>query len=336
MTQTDRRPIRITVLGAGRWGQTLARLWATAPTAGLTRHVTLWDRTAAKLDTLGETPFAKEPDLSVAIAGADVVVLVVTSAGTVDVARQLNSLGVLSPTTIVVNASKGIDAEALRPMSQVVAEALPPGQPQAVLSGPNLAKEVMLGLPTASVIASHVEATAADLQSWLSTDRFRLYSNTDVLGVELGGALKNIFAIVSGYMDGRKLGDNARAALITRGLAEMTRLSVMLGAKVETLYGLSGLGDMLATCSSPLSRNYQVGYRLSQGETLTEVLTSMQEVAEGVTTTLAVQRLTERMQIDSPIIQLVADFISGAPMTEEDLVRKLMTRRLCAETPTRP
>jgi glycerol-3-phosphate dehydrogenase (NAD(P)+) len=349
---TQHPPKTLAVLGAGRWGMTLARLFAQASSAGNTdlssklARVILWDRTPDKVQHLqaarhmvfnGKTFFLPHTllitsSLEEAVSQADIVLMVVSSSGTASMAQRMKPH--LKENAIIVNASKGFDLTTLSPLSHVLNECFEGTKhPIAVLSGPNLAKEVIEGLPTAAVVASHCLHTAEMLQYYLSTERFRLYTNTDVIGVELGGALKNIFAIVSGYMDGCAMGANARAALITRALAEMTRFSLMLGAKVETIYGLSGLGDMLATCSSPLSRNYQVGFQLSQGHTLTEVLTGMAEVAEGVSTTQAVQKIIQARGIEAPIMTLVSDFLSGTPLTEEELIKKLMTRRLCSETP---
>jgi glycerol-3-phosphate dehydrogenase (NAD(P)+) len=168
------------------------------------------------------------------------------------------------------------------------------------------------------------------LQQELSHDLFRLYLNHDVTGVELGGALKNIFAIASGYMRTKNLGDNAWAALLTRGLAEMTRFSVALGADPQTLYGMSGLGDLLATANSPLSRNYQVGARLARGETLEDILADLKVVAEGVKTTEAVYELSRKMGLETPVVEMVRMCLSG-PFSETMIIKSLMSRKLKAE-----
>ena len=187
------------------------------------------------------------------------------------------------------------------------------------------------GLPTAASIACKDLDVAQQLQTWLSRDyHLRLYSNPDVTGVELGGALKNIFAISSGYITAKKLGDNARAALLTRGLAEMTRFSIALGAQEMTLYGLSGLGDLLATSNSPLSRNYQVGQLLAQGKTLPVILNEIKVVAEGVQTAQAVYRLAQKMDLDMPIVQEINRALFEAP-SEELLIKSLMSRKLKSE-----
>ena len=268
--------------------------------------------------------------LSDAIDGADVVLLVVTSNGTRSVLEAIRDSGKLPSHCALVNASKGIEYPSLKPMSRVMAEYFP-NHALAVLSGPTLAPEILNGLPTASVVACADAAVAEQLQQQLSTEMFRLYTNTDVIGVELGGSLKNIFAIVSGYMQARKLGDNARATLITRGLAEITRFGLAMGADVQTLYGLSGLGDLMATCNSPISRNYQVGYRLAQGQSLDRILSDLKVVAEGVKTTYAVDQLADQLGVEMPVVRQVRRAIAGE-LSETEMIHTLMSRRLKPET----
>lgn len=280
--------------------------------------------------TLPDT-LALTSDLAEAVRDAAVVILVVTAKGTRPTAKALAQSGALPPQAVVMNASKGIDFPSLQPLSSAMAEELPPGQPQAVLSGPTLAKEILAGLPTACSLAAQDLDTAQRLQQLLSVEKcFRLYAHTDMLGAELGGALKNIFAIASGYMQAKHLGENARAALITRGLAEMTRFCVRLGADEPTLYGLSGLGDLLATCNSPLSRNYQVGYQLAQGKTVTQILDDLKVVAEGVDAARAVAALAQAKAIDTPIVQQVALALAGETSMDA-LVGSLMSRKLKTE-----
>jgi glycerol-3-phosphate dehydrogenase (NAD(P)+) len=328
--------MKVTLLGAGSWGLTLAWLWSQS-----IDHVCLWDRKPEKIQAIQANRAITFPveltlppsvqltsSLETAVQDADCVVLVVTARGTREVARAIAPF--LKPDTIVVNASKGIEFPALKPMTVVLAEELP-GQPSAVLSGPTLAKEMLSGLPTACVVASESADVAEFLQVALTRDDcFRLYSNTDAIGVEMGGCLKNIFAIASGYMQAKKLGENARAALFTRGLAEMTRFSVALGAEEQTLFGLSGLGDLLATCNSPFSRNYQVGYRLAHGEELPYILTDMKVVAEGVETTYAVRQMAQELKVDTPITELVHAVLQGQ-LTEVEVTKQLMNRKLKAE-----
>jgi glycerol-3-phosphate dehydrogenase (NAD(P)+) len=328
---------KLAILGAGSWGLTLAWL-----TGGNHDNVWLWDRNASKVEAMKRDRNVLFPvpvilpqklnltdSLAQAVRDADVILLVVTVSGTREVLRRLRDEIKLPKEVVLVNASKGIEFPSLKRMSEVFAEELP-DNPYAVLSGPTLALEILNGLPTACSIACQNLEIAEQLQQDLSHDLFRLYSNTDVTGVELGGALKNIFAIASGYMKEKQLGDNALGALITRGLAEMTRFSVGLGADQKTLYGMSGLGDLWATANSPLSRNFQVGARLARGESLDQILTDLKVVAEGVKTTHAVYELSRTMELATPIVDMVEMCLSG-PFSEKMIVKSLMTRKLKSE-----
>ncbi|MGE0200298.1 MAG: NAD(P)H-dependent glycerol-3-phosphate dehydrogenase [Candidatus Melainabacteria bacterium] len=329
---------KLAILGAGSWGGTLAWL-----NAGVNKDVVLWDRNPEKIEALKADRTMRFPvpltlpdslhltsDLTEAITGADVIMVVVTSHGSRGVLRQMRDSGKLMANAILVNCSKGIEYPSLKRMSEVFAEELP-DHAYAVLSGPSLAVEIIHGLPTACTLACADDELAEYLQIYLSHDRLlRLYTNTDVVGTELGGSLKNIVAIASGYMKQKQLGDNAQAALITRGLAEMTRFSVAQGADPKTLYGLSGLGDLLATCNSPLSRNYQVGAGLAQGKLLDTVLTDLKAVAEGVKTTRAVCEMGEKLGLDLPIAKMVALCLNG-PFSEETIIKGLMSRKLKSE-----
>jgi glycerol-3-phosphate dehydrogenase (NAD(P)+) len=328
---------KLAILGAGSWGLTLAWLLARE-----SQNVWLWDRNAEKIETMARDRQILFPvpvilpetlnlthSLSEAVEDADVLLLVVTATGTREVLARLREEIKIPKDVVLINASKGIEFPGLKRMSEVFAEELP-DNPYAVLSGPTLAKEVLEGLPTASSIACRDAQIAEKLQHDLSRDLFRLYSNTDVTGVELGGALKNVFAIASGYLRTKKLGDNACAALLTRGLAEMTCFAEALGADRKTLYGMSGLGDLLATCNSPLSRNYQVGARLAQGESLEHILSDMRVVAEGVKTTYAVLEMSKKMGLDAPVVNMVAMSLSG-PFSETMIIKSLMSRKLKPE-----
>lgn len=328
---------KLAILGAGSWGLTLA--WLAASDR---QNVWLWDRKPEKIEAMRQDRNVLFPvpvvlpealhlthSLAEAVQDADVVLLVVTVSGTREVLRQLRDDVGIGKDVILVNASKGIEFPSLKPLSEVFAEEVPEN-PYAVLSGPTLAMEILHGLPTACSIACKDIDIAEALQQDLSHDLFRLYSNSDVTGVELGGALKNIFAIASGYMKAKNLGDNALAALLTRGLAEMTRFSMALGADQKTLYGMSGLGDLLATANSPLSRNYQVGTRLAQGETLDQILADLRVVAEGVKTTHAVYALSQKMGLETPIVQMVEMCLSG-PFSEKVIIKSLMSRKLKSE-----
>ncbi|MEB3245053.1 MAG: NAD(P)H-dependent glycerol-3-phosphate dehydrogenase [Vampirovibrionales bacterium] len=348
---------KIAILGSGSWGLTLAWLLSAHdpsdysdpehPTASGAANVWLWGRNAIKIETMAANRHVQFPlevtlpasltlthSLAQAIENADIVLLVVSSGGTQSVVQQIQALGSLPANTVLVNASKGFDLEQLSLMHEIIGRTLPE-QPYATLSGPNLAKEVLMGLPTAGVVASKCEQTCLRLQRALSREhRFRLYTSSDVAGVELGAALKNIFAIASGYMQAKHLGENARAAFITRGLAEMTRLSVALGAEEQTLYGLSGLGDLLATCNSPLSRNFQVGFQLAQGKPLPQILADLKVTAEGVNTTEAVLQLAQARALEAPIVAEVALALSGVSAENEAvIIRSLMGRKLKAEAP---
>jgi glycerol-3-phosphate dehydrogenase (NAD(P)+) len=332
---------KLAILGAGSWGLTLAWLMAGDPSPNRPA-VWLWDRKPDKIAAMQKNRAVSFPvpvilpdslhltdDLAEAVTDADVILLVVTVNGTREVLQRLQTDIGLSSKTILVNASKGIEFPSLKPLSQVFEEEAPQN-PYAILSGPTLALEILNGLPTACSIACKDADVAEFLQQHLTRDTLRLYSNTDVIGVELGGALKNIFAIVSGYMKEKKLGDNAWAAMLTRGLAEMTRFCVGMGADQKTLFGLSGLGDLLATANSPLSRNYQVGIRLAQGQTLEQILTDLRVVAEGVKTTHAVYQIGQERGLDLPIVQMVENCLSG-PFSETMIIKSLMSRKLKSE-----
>jgi len=327
----------ITILGAGSWGLTLATLIDEQKA-----HITLWDRNPDKVAQFTTNRKITSPiqvtlpgyinltsDLNAAITQAAVVILVVTTEGTRPVMEQLVNCPAFNPDIILLNASKGIEFPGLKTLLEVIDE-FAPQNPKAVLSGPNLAPEIVRGLPTAGVIACKDTDVARYLQELLSTERFRLYTNTDTVGVQLAGALKNVFAICSGFMEARHLGDNAKATLITRGLIEMTRFSLIMGADAETLYGLSGLGDLLATCNSPLSRNYRVGVGLAQGHTLADILKELQVVAEGVKTTQAVSQLADKLGVDMPVVKLVEQAILRN-VSEDDMIQMLMKRKLKAE-----
>jgi glycerol-3-phosphate dehydrogenase (NAD(P)+) len=215
--------------------------------------------------------------------------------------------GYLKKSMLVVSAAKGLEVGSGKRMTQVIAEEIDPRfRPNiCVLSGPNLAKEILCGLPASAVVAASDEAIARKAQKLLSAPNFCVYTNSDIIGVELGGALKNIIALGAGMVDGLGYGDNAKAAFITRGLTEITALGVALGASPLTLSGLAGLGDLVATCASPLSRNHYVGVELIKGRSLSEITASMKGVAEGVSTTLAVWNLAQQLELEMPITERI-------------------------------
>jgi glycerol-3-phosphate dehydrogenase (NAD(P)+) len=294
----------IAILGTGAWGTALASL------AARNGHpLRLWSRRGSER-------------LEDVIDGISVVVSAVSMSGVSSVIAQLQN--VISADTIIVTSTKGLDPATSRTPSQIWQAAFP-RNPIVVLSGPNLSKEIQQGLPAATVVASLDTSAATAVQAVFSSSLFRVYTNADPLGVELGGTLKNVMAIASGTCDGLQLGTNAKAALLTRGLAEIIRVGTWWGAKTETFYGLSGLGDLLATCNSNLSRNYQVGYGLAQGKTLPEILAQLEGTAEGVNTTQVLMRLAQQQDIYVPIAYEVDRLLKGE-ITPVAAVDALMLR----------
>ncbi len=306
---------RLAIVGAGAWGTALAvqaaraglapRLWVFEPELlGILRASAenAWYLPGIRL------PDAVEPlgDLAAVVEGAETVVIVVPSHVFRGIARAVAPH--LAPGACVLSAAKGIEEDRLARMSEILTEVLPPAQGRrvAVLSGPTFAQEVGNGRPTAAVLASADAELARSLQSALATPTFRLYTQADVTGVELGGALKNVMAIATGIADGLDLGYNARAALLTRGLAEITRLAVALGARPRTLAGLAGLGDLILTCTGELSRNRRLGLALARGQSLAEWQASTRSVAEGVRTAQAGLALARRAGVSAPVIEEVA------------------------------
>ncbi len=313
--------MRVTVLGTGAWGGTLADLMAENQ-PDHHQQVLRWSRRSAQ-------------PLSEAIAQAEVLVSAISMKGVADISQQVKQFAV-NPGVVIVSATKGLspgpDLLPDRP-SQIWSRALP-RNPVVILSGPNLSKEIQQRLPAAAVAASTHEGAAIVVQTLLNSQRFRVYTNADPIGVELAGALKNVMAIATGACDGLALGTNARSALVTRGLAEMVRIAVGWGAQAETLYGLAGVGDLMATCSSPLSRNYQVGYRLAQGETIDQVLATLEGTAEGINTTQVLMQLvqsqTDPHSIELPITEQVHRLIQG-DSTPAEALNALMSRVSKAE-----
>ena len=305
---------RVAVIGTGSWGTTLAVLLAQK---GL--PVTLWARTpdeAQRLQTARENrefvPGLIFPaglfvtsTLKQALDRCALLLLVVPAQTLRDNIRRARDF--LPADAAILSCSKGLEIGTMQRMSEVVAEELPVGFHDriAVLSGPNLSREIATGLPTASVIASSNAETARFVQETMILPRFRLYTHQDVIGVELGGALKNIIAIAAGAVDGFGYGDNAKAMVLTRGLAEMARLAVAPGASPMTIAGLAGMGDLIATCASPHSRNHQVGERLARGEKIEIIQSSMKMVAEGVSTAKAALQMAQRLNVEMPITEQV-------------------------------
>jgi len=300
----------LTVIGSGAWGQALAKL------AIANRHeVILWSRSS-------------ELSLEEAIAQSQIVISAVSMQGVSPISEQLQAL-VLNPNIILVTATKGLDPKTGSMPSQIWAKALP-NQAIVVLSGPNLSKEISFGLPAATVAASLDFGAAVSVQNLLASKNFRVYTNSDPIGVELGGTLKNVMAIAVGVCDGLKLGTNAKAALITRSLPEIMQVGKYFGAQPETFWGLSGLGDLLATCNSNLSRNYQVGYGLGQGKNLEQILDHIEGTAEGVNTAMVLHQLSDRAGLTLPICGYVYRLLNNE-ITPSQAVEGLMERDLKSE-----
>jgi glycerol-3-phosphate dehydrogenase (NAD(P)+) len=322
--------IRVAVVGAGSWGTTVASLaaaktptvlWAREPE--LARQVNDEHRNGLYLPdaTLPEA-LRGTNDLEEAITTADVVVMGVPSHGFRAVLEQ--AAPHVRPWVPVVSLSKGLEPASLLRMSEVVAEVLP-GHPVAVLTGPNLAKEIIAGQPAATVVAIGDPVIATELQRIFVSPRLRVYTNPDVVGCEVSGVVKNVIAIASGMCEGMGFGDNTRAMVITRGLAEMSRLGVALGGDPLTFSGLAGAGDLVATCLSRQSRNNTVGYQLGQGRPIAEILASMKMVAEGVKSSPSVLELARRHDVEMPITeQVVAVCHEGRAAA--DAMMALMTR----------
>ena len=299
------------IVGAGGWGTALAGLWASDA-----RQVILWGHSADRIARLQKTrensvylPGLKIPH-SVCVtsdlgdcAGADLIVLVTPSTALREIAIRLRKV-IGGTEAVLLSCTKGIEYRTGMRMSQILREVFP-GNRIAVLSGPNLAIEVAKDLPTATVIGCEDADCAASLQRILGSPRFRIYTSADVVSIELGGALKNVFAIAAGISDGLGLGDNSKAALVTRSLAELVRLGQAMGGNASAFYGLSGVGDLIVTCYSDRSRNHTVGKRLGRGEPLAEITASMKTVAEGIPTTRSAWECSRRLKIATPIIDQV-------------------------------
>jgi glycerol-3-phosphate dehydrogenase (NAD(P)+) len=332
---------KIAILGGGGWGTALALILSRSRA---THTISLWVHDAELAELIHQTrqnsvylPEFTVPrevevtsDISKALASAEIVLGVVPSAH----ARVVYAAMVphLKPGAAIVSATKGIEYDSLMRMSEVIAEVCPAHGADriAVLSGPSFAREVARGDPTAVVIASRNAALASEIQEEFSGATFRLYTNEDVTGVEIGGAVKNIIAIAAGVCAGLGLGANTTAALLTRGLAEMTRLAASLGGRRETLAGLAGMGDLVLTSTGELSRNRAVGVELGKGRALVEILSTTRMVAEGVGTTAATRELALRSKIEMPITeQMYAVLYEGRP--PKDAIRELMERRLKSE-----
>jgi glycerol-3-phosphate dehydrogenase (NAD(P)+) len=326
----SRRAPKVSVLGGGSWGTTVASLVAT------NTETMLWARdpaTATEISEthrnaryLGDLPLADSlratADLAEAVSAADILVMAVPAQSFRSVLAE--AAGHVRPWIPVVSLTKGLEQGTRRRMTEIVSDVLP-GHPAGVLAGPNIAKEVIRGYAAAATMAMPDLRSAQILQDLFRTKLFRVYTSTDVTGVELAGALKNVFAIAVGIGDGLEAGDNTRAMVITRSLRELTRLGVAMGGDADTFAGLAGLGDLIVTCTSPFSRNRHVGVELGRGKVLEQIISEMNQVAEGVKTTSVVMKLAAEHGVDMPIAHEVDAVINhGQPVF--DAYRGLLRR----------
>jgi glycerol-3-phosphate dehydrogenase (NAD(P)+) len=332
---------QVTVLGAGSWGTALAihmarrghatLLWARSPD-----HVAAMSAERRNARYLPDAPFpdplTPTADATLALAAPDLVICAIPSHAMRDTLRQMAAHRGSGPAPLYLVAAKGIEVDTLASMHDVLAAELPEGHRErvAVLGGPSFAAEVAIGLPTTVVVAAQHEPVCLAIQTMMSGDGIRAYVTDDVVGVELGGALKNVIALAAGIGDGAGLGQNARAGLITRGLAEISRLAIKLGAHPATLSGLAGLGDLVLTCTGGLSRNRRVGIALGQGRTLEEILKEMGMVAEGVKNTMSAYKLAQREGVEMPLVETMHAILYGG-LAVRDAVGALMGRALRAE-----
>jgi glycerol-3-phosphate dehydrogenase (NAD(P)+) len=327
--------MKITVLGAGAWGTALAihlarqhsvLLWARNP-----EQVAEMRQARANPRYLGDYPFPEtlqlESDLHAALHEADLILSVVPTSGFRHILGEIRASGCKAP---LVWANKGLERGTAKLMHEVVAEELPAGQFRGILSGPSFAGELAKGLPTAMTLASTDDDFARIAAAAMHGGTVRVYTSNDVVGVAVGGALKNVMAIAAGISDGMGFGNNARAALITRGLAEITRFGMAMGGRLETFMGLAGAGDLVLTCTGDASRNRTVGLRLASGETLEQIVSSLGHVAEGVHTTREVHQLALGMGVEMPITHEVNRVLSEG-LSPREAVENLLNREQKAE-----
>lgn len=322
---------KVSVIGAGSWGTALAILLT-----GNGHETILWSHRESQALELSETrehkaklPGVKLPerleitaDLKKAAVGRDVLVLAVPSVAVRETAKKLQSY--VSCGQLIVNVAKGIEAHTLTTLTDMIEEEIP-GVHACVLSGPSHAEEVSRGLPTTCVVGAKDKVTAEYLQNIFMSPVFRVYISPDILGIELGGALKNVIALAAGTADGLGYGDNTKAALITRGITEIVRLGVAMGARAETFYGLSGIGDLIVTCASKHSRNRKAGYLMGQGRTMEQAMAEVNMVVEGVYSAKAGLELSGKYQVEMPIVEQVNRVLFDGKDPAE-AVRELMVR----------
>lgn len=335
---------KISVLGAGSWGTTFAKVIADCSEETKTNHyISLWARRQNVADEINQdhlnTDYTKDialpeaitatTDLTESVTDADIIVLAIPAQALRPYLSEIKPI--LGASTLVVSLIKGLERETGLRMSQVIGAELGIEEDRiVVVSGPNLAMEIARKEPTASVVACANETNAKTVVSICNPSYFRPYTNTDVVGVEMGGVVKNVIALAVGMCDGQNLGDNSKASVITRGLAETTRLALKMGGKAETLAGLAGLGDLVATCASPLSRNRTAGRMLGQGLTLPEIREQMKQVAEGIKSARAVVTVAVRNGVEMPISEAVAGVLEER-LKVKDLASMLLSRDLKAE-----
>lgn len=332
---------KISVLGSGSWGMALALLLYNNG-----HEVLLWSarpedarKLREKRENPDRLPGVRLPDeieiltdLERALKNVDVTVLAVASPYIRSTAHKMAPF--VCGNQKIVNVAKGIEEKTLKTLSELIEEEIPQGN-VAVLSGPSHAEEVGRGLPTTCVVSAHTQETAEYLQSIFMSPVFRVYTTPDILGVELGGALKNVIALAAGTADGLGYGDNTKAALITRGITEIGRLGKKMGAQMETFYGLSGIGDLIVTCASKHSRNRKAGYLIGQGHTMEEAMDEVQMVVEGVYSARAARELAEKYEVEMPIITEVNRVLFEGKSAAE-AVMDLMLRDKKVETPMLP
>jgi glycerol-3-phosphate dehydrogenase (NAD(P)+) len=307
---------QVCILGGGSWGTTVASLVSrNAPAI-------LWARDKNTVLEVNEShtnekylPDAKLPakliatnDLEEAVVDAEVLVMGIPSQHFRDVLKDIEPF--VNPCVPVISLCKGLELSTRKRMTEIISEILPE-HPRGVLTGPNLAREIIAGYAAASVLAMEDEIIVSDIQKLFHSSLFRVYTNNDIIGCELGGVLKNIIAIAAGMGDGQGAGDNTRSAIITRGLAEITRLGVAMGANAQTFAGLAGMGDLVATCTSSQSRNHTVGYELGKGLTIDEIIANMFMVAEGVKSAPAVIALANEYEVEMPVADVVFELVQG-------------------------
>ena len=332
---------KVSVIGAGSWGSALAVLLANNG-----HEVTLWTHDPHEIEMLStkreqqeKLPGVKLPDniaieadLETALTDEDVVVMAVPSPVVRMVAKQMSPF--IKDGQIIVNVAKGIEDVTYKTLSDIIEEEIPNAE-VCVLSGPSHAEEVGRGIPTTVVVGAKNKETAEMLQDVFMNKVFRVYTSSDIVGIELGGALKNVIALAAGTVDGLGYGDNTKAALITRGITEIGRLGKKMGAQMETFYGLSGIGDLIVTCASKHSRNRKAGYLIGQGYTMEEAMKEVQMVVEGVYSARAARELAEKYEVEMPIITEVNRVLFEGKSAAE-AVMDLMLRDKKVETPMLP